>query len=1316
MKQSVSLLLAVCTLVCAPWLLQSQALPSPVLLTPANNAANLPSTVTLRWKATAGADQYKVALGTTIYAEGSIVWDTTYTDTSKIVLNLAPGAYYWRVKAKHAANPYQASAWSGVWRFDVSAPSGPLATPTLITPVNGATGQPSVVNLSWQAVAGATQYKVSLGTSSAGGGDIVFDTSYVGTSRTTPALPPGTYYWRIKAKKLNPYQASAWSELRSFTVSAPNGPLATPILVSPASGATIQSPTVTLSWQAVSGANQYKISLGTTPGGNNILSDTSYIGTSRTTPALPPGTYHWRIMAKKTYPYQTSAWSETRAFSVVPTPLGATTLVSPSNGSTLQVLGTKMVWNAVTNATFYKVRLATDAAMTNIIFQDDNVTGTSRVAQNLAYNTTYYWTVQASNATVTGPVSSARTFTTMPDNPNAVTSHPRLLITQADLPTIQAWATSSNPVYVALQAALTSAINTYNSKFYPGGVENPNWPDNGGTTWSGYVTEQYAEFFAFWSLIDPNVANRPIHAQRAKKLLMYVMDRAILGPSAGVPFRDPLFMTYDRSRVYGEAFALTVDWIYNAKDASNNDILTVADKATIRTVFMRWCEEQLSAYNHPTPIGLMNDKQITLTNRWILNNYYAGHARNLTLMSLSIDAANDAPLNANLHYSALGNSLRSYIYNATGAWLYQEYAQYEKPEIVAADYGVPMAGLGMGSGGLSVEGSLYGESVGWVSQSLLALKTAGWADENVIGKQARLLTSDYWTRLMDGMLHSVAPVPYVPSQAPYYGEIYPVANYGDLLRTWVTPFMLDVTAPIGLTDMKLGNNQTRLDKCRWYTRNVIEGGNTKVAQHISQIWNSSLATHGIYYFLLLPPGNSNPPDPRPAMEKTFWDNSWQKVLARTDWTPNARWFNWQCHWTKINHQAGDGNQFEFYRKGEWLTKERSGYTNDNIGTTSEFHNTLALQNDVPPYMQWYEGPISQRGGQWKEGLNAGDPTATKSFGENYVYATGDATNLYNRYSGASDIEYASRSIVWLKPDHIIVYDRAKSKTANRFKRFFLQFTAAPTVSGKNVTVTTPGGQKVYLSNLLPAASVVTSSVSENLDVLAQLEQTTHQIKIEDPSNPQDVRFLNILQGADGNAAKDPATLVQSSAGTAFEGTVVHNTAVLFSNVWGAAFTSTTYTIPVTATTQIVTGLVPNAGYNVAQTLDGGNVTVTITTGNQLTADAGGVLLINTASFGGGVGERTADGHEVMANGSFQALPNPFSERTTIRYELLVDEQVTMEVFDLSGKKLSTLVAQEMQAAGQHEVILKNEALSTGMYLCKLTVGRNQQRILIALQK
>ena len=100
-------------------------------------------------------------------------------------------------------------------------------------------------------------------------------------------------------------------------------------------------------------------------------------------------------------------------------------------------------------------------------------------------------------------------------------------------------------------------------------------------------------------------------------------------------------------------------------------------------------------------------------------------------------------------------------------------------------------------------------------------------------------------------------------------------------------------------------------------------------------------------------------------------------------------------------------------------RERTGYSNDPWVITSEYHNTLALQNrptsgaDKPGSLQWFEGGTWERGGQFTVGMNAGDPSVKVSLGAGWVYAQGDATPLYNRPSAkpgdaATEVTHASR--------------------------------------------------------------------------------------------------------------------------------------------------------------------------------------------------------------------------------------------------------------------------------------------------------------------
>src|SRR6185295_1854874 len=85
---------------------------------------------------------------------------------------------------------------------------------------------------------------------------------------------------------------------------------------------------------------------------------------------------------------------------------------------------------------------------------------------------------------------------------------------------------------------------------------------------------------------------------------------------------------------------------------------------------------------------------------------------------------------------------------------YQQYAMYTDGQVAAAVLSVPPTGLGMASGGLSVEGFLYGESLGNLHQALLALHTAGYDDPTLAGPQSALIQSPYWDRFLNGFLHS----------------------------------------------------------------------------------------------------------------------------------------------------------------------------------------------------------------------------------------------------------------------------------------------------------------------------------------------------------------------------------------------------------------------------------------------------------------------------------------------------------------------------------------------------------------------------------
>jgi len=71
----------------------------------------------------------------------------------------------------------------------------------------------------------------------------------------------------------------------------------------------------------------------------------------------------------------------------------------------------------------------------------------------------------------------------------------------------------------------------------------------------------------------------------------------------------------------------------------------------------------------------------------------------------------------------------------------------------------------------------------------------------------------------------------------------------------------------------------------------------------------------------------------------------------------------------------------------------------------------------------------------------------------------------------------------------------------------------------------------------------------------------------------------------------------------------------------------------------------------------------------------------------------------------RVYPNPFSETTSINYELQTPGRIKIDIFNSLGSKITTLV-DEWQDAGRHncELRINNYELSTGMYYYRIQIG------------
>ncbi len=795
------------------------------------------------------------------------------------------------------------------------------------------------------------------------------------------------------------------------------------------------------------------------------------------------------------------------------------------------------------------------------------------------------------------------------------------------------------------------------------GKVNPEmWCDAGGWKTPTFdATELYAELFAFMALIDPDPTAQEHYRIRAHDMMMWMIDLAgditpqncAANGKAG-SFRRCSFPVGDRAHQAGmEAFPLTVDWIYSSFSSE--------EKKRITSVFKTWAYEALTSgptgIGYPQPVGVMNNPALLSKPkrlRWQMNNYSDSQYRTVTMLGSVMDAADDPSDTGNaadrgtvtaLPKDFKVHALKGYLSLATGAWTYVHWAVAEDPGVVGSVLGVSPDGLGEGQGGLTPEGSEYGGNYGYVAMALLALHTAG-ADDPTQMPQLSLLSSSHWDLWIDGLLNVLSPVPRVEAGHSFYET----TQFGDDGNgNLITPELIKLLMPLGLYDTYTRQNPVRLNAIRWIAKRAVAEGcgvlpdnsscnasNPVLQKRLAATPSSNNFTMVIYLFLLLDPAAtpnsaSNPSgdvDPRPRYPVEFYAPGHHEMASRTRWGADASWLVTHCAWMAIDHEHGACGQTEFYRKGRWLSKAHSTY-NSVVGAMSMFNNSgISIGNpDSDPKNDPYFGPVASHGAQYDSRASQEfTPSPLLSSSSTFLYEYFDQTYPHNKdrpyHSPTSDVLHASRSLLWLKPDVLVYYDQGISRSAGMFKKDSFNFTAEPVVTGPVAKVVdSVNKQNAYLTTVLPMAEHFSSLVcayGSNVgdcaggDVSRGGDESAFLYQVTDTSVPMSAQFLSVLEGTDKGVSRTPVTLVQAS-GTALDGVVVGNTAVLFrriATVPESEFAGSHYSVPATVVQEYVAGLAPNTTFGVEAHASGGKIEVSVTkrcAAVCLKTDVGGVL-------------------------------------------------------------------------------------------------------------
>lgn len=287
--------------------------------------------------------------------------------------------------------------------------------PDLLAPTNGATNVALDATISWESVDGVPAYLISLGTTP-GGTDILSAQNVGNSPQYTPptGLPENTEVF-VTITLFFFDQPDIICNSQSFTTETLTSAPACTQMTNPANMAVDVNPATSISWDYVYGATGYYISLGTSPGGTDLM-NSFHAGNNLS--FIPPGdlpadqtiyvtiTPFNRIGSASSCPSQSFTTSE-----VSPLP-SCTNMIYPQNGEINVPLSPVLEWNAVSGATGYRITIGSTPNSSDIL---NNATffNNSTPVLNFVPNQTFFITIIPFNDAGPAQVCTQESFSTL---------------------------------------------------------------------------------------------------------------------------------------------------------------------------------------------------------------------------------------------------------------------------------------------------------------------------------------------------------------------------------------------------------------------------------------------------------------------------------------------------------------------------------------------------------------------------------------------------------------------------------------------------------------------------------------------------------------------------------------------------------------------------------------------------------------------------------------------------------------------------------------------------------------------------------------
>ncbi|MGC9318021.1 MAG: heparinase II/III domain-containing protein [Armatimonadota bacterium] len=225
-------------------------------------------------------------------------------------------------------------------------------------------------------------------------------------------------------------------------------------------------------------------------------------------------------------------------------------------------------------------------------------------------------------------------------------------------------------------------------------------------------------------------------------------------------------------------------------------------------------------------------------------------------------------------------------------------------------------------------------------------------------------------------------------------------------------------------------------------------------------------TWGAHPFLLTRMDDAPPPmDPGDLPHARHFENMGQ-VFMRSGSGPEDTYALFGAGGILSQHRHYDNLNFWIYHRG-FQTVDSGTRANEDEGdhlqnyyAQTVAHNCVLIDMPGEPVSNYWNGPVYvQEGGQYRQ---IGSTVEAFETNDAYTYVAGDGTEAYR----PEKCEECTRQMVFVHPDHFVIFDRVRSTEPEYAKRWLLHTAREPVVKGATITAD-QGEGRLFCHTLVP---------------------------------------------------------------------------------------------------------------------------------------------------------------------------------------------------------------------------------------------------------